>query len=117
MNCLCPEPIGNRHAPQHCEWRPIAETDDRYWVSDEGDVWGPYGLMSQHYGAWEFKQVAVKIKGRFVHRAVHRMVALAFIGPRTAPNQYVGFRDNNKDNCAAANLHWTSERGWAKYRN
>lgn len=118
MNCLCPEPIGHRDAPQHCEWRRIEFQDhldfnNRFWVSSDGDVWGPYGLMSQHLKS-DFKAVVFNVGKRQRSYYVHRLVARAFL-PDWRPNRFTNFVDGDKFNCRADNLEWriraTKEQG------
>jgi hypothetical protein len=108
MNCLCPEPIGHRDAPQTCEWRRITAPrfEGRYWVSSDGDVWGTTGLMAQSLKNG-FKAVCLSRTdgdgtGSF---HVHRLVARAFL-PDYAKGRQIRFHDGDKWNCRADNLRW-----------
>ncbi len=90
------------------EWRPVVGWEGRYWVSDRGRVRGRRrdngGLMSTHvregYVCVQFCRGA---KHRF--QRVHRLVALAFLGP-PASDQEVRHLDGNPSNNHLENLAW-----------
>lgn len=108
MNCICPEPIGHRDAPQHCEWRrvPLDWSAGRYWVSSDGDAWGPHGLLAQFLK--DTGRMAVTVytaTGQIRNVEVHRLVAAAFL-PDWRPFRQTRFADGNPLNCRADNIIW-----------
>lgn len=94
-------------------WRPIPGYEGRYCVSDLGNVMsmsymgtGLPGLLafSKSRGYLSIDLQTGPIKKRFV---VHRLVALAFIGPRPE-GQHINHIDGVKTNNAASNLEYVT---------
>ncbi len=70
------------------QWLPIPGYERTYMVSSEGRVWSKPrrrtkgGLLSVHVGKRGYPLVSLVQDGIQKTREVHRLVALAFIGPR-----------------------------------
>lgn len=96
-------------------WRPVAETGGQYEVSSTGRVrswvsrWGPRTspkVLKPTPAAHGYLQVCLP-SGK---KAVHRLVADAFIGP--CPDGYeVAHNDGNNQNNAAVNLRYATHSG------
>lgn len=76
--------------PSTERWRPIPGHEGRYEVSDQGRVRShipcrklpvPH-LLAATVGTNGYLRVGLAVNGRLLHRSVHGLVALAFIGPR-----------------------------------
>lgn len=100
-------------------WRMIAEFQD-YEVSENGDVRRrrsgrgtlagrvlcPYIEKKRGY-----QQVALCRDGRAFTVRVHRLVAIAFLGPPPFAGAEVAHGDGIGSNCHLSNLRWDSPRG------
>lgn len=103
------------------QWRKIPGVDERYEVSDLGRVrshanGGPWGkkcrqepmvlkacISTSGYPSVNLPNGPSKWKVFYVHR----LVALAFLGP-PKPGQEVAHNDGSRTNCAASNLRWAT---------
>ena len=87
------------------EFRPIAGLEDKYQVSDQGNVKSLRSgrLLKLTVMSGRSKYRVVCIGGRT--RYVHQLVAEAFHGPRPAGLLCL-HRDDDKANNCAANLYW-----------
>ena len=90
------------------EWRDIAGKEGRYQVSDQGRVRslmrGPR-LLKPCAGPSGYLQVTLTGQGRWATHLVHRLVAAAFLPPKTE-GQVVRHLDGDKKNCAKTNLKY-----------
>jgi len=84
------------------EWRPVAEFDG-YEVSSTGLVRGRSGVLILRTDRKGYLFAAFRTDGMNCKRAVARLVAQAFIGPRPA-GCVVRHMDGNKTNNTPANL-------------
>lgn len=64
------------------EWRTVPETEDLYAVSDDGQVRGPKGILTQHLDTDGYPMVFLRLPSGRKTRTVHRLVLSAFVGPR-----------------------------------
>lgn len=89
-----------------------------YAVSEDGRVWA-VGTNWRGYGEREIKptenghgylKVRLTIGGRRRNIPVHRIVALAFVGPKPSPAHEVCHVDGNRQNNAASNLRWGTRK-------
>lgn len=102
-------------APLHMqeEWRPAPEWEDWYEVSSRGRVRRVQGRNSgrllRHHLHQGYVFVGLCRPGCYVFRRVHRLVALAFLGP-CPPGMEVHHKDNNKANPCVSNLVYVSHR-------
>ena len=94
-------------------WKPIAEYEDLYEVSNYGRIrslCGRYGenkILKQCIGSKGYKLVTLCRKGKQKTVNVHRLVALAFVpNPDSLP--CVNHIDEDKNNNNASNLEWCS---------
>lgn len=101
------------------EWRPVAETNGRYEVSNLGRVRSTYfkngstefstlRLLSPTDNGHGYKIVSMIIDGKRRNRYVHRLVAEAFIpNPDNLP--VIDHIDCNKSNNNVDNLRWYTQ--------
>jgi hypothetical protein len=102
------------------EWRPLLGYEGLYEVSSLGRVRGmprPHAyprradrllyIGPNRPGPRGYLQVRLCRDGLEVTRKVHRLVAEAFLGPRSAPFE-VNHIDGDKTNNRASNLEWVS---------
>lgn len=106
------------------QWRPIAGLEDRYEVSDQGQVRSlprvtmrgnafqrvRGKLIAQRQSADGYKRVTLITPTGRVHKQVHRLVAEAFCDKRQGCN-VVNHIDNCPGNNWATNLEWTTPLG------
>lgn len=98
------------------QWRPVAGFEDRYLVSNYGRVMSVqtnHGAAKQYIisqaptGTVDYLYVKLFIKDKLHNRAVHRLVATAFVNnPGNKP--MVNHKDGNKRNNHASNLEWVT---------
>jgi hypothetical protein len=89
-------------------WAPVAEAP-LYEVS----TWGRVRLGDRLIESWPNKKgyhlVSLTIEGRDHLRYVHRLVLMAFVGPR--PGRLANHDDGRKGNNRLRNLGWTTPSG------
>lgn len=94
-------------------WRTVDGTDGKIEVSNYGRVKSllrgePYLLKTQH-DTKGYHRLRVTINRKKIGFKLHRIVAMAFIpNPNNLPQ--VNHIDGNKDNNAANNLEWCSNK-------
>ena len=90
-------------------WRHIKGFEDRYLVSDIGQVWSllRHRVLKPTIDKYGYEKVGLS-DGRKVHtRTVHRLVAQAFIpNPNNLPT--VNHINENKTDNRSVNLEWSS---------
>lgn len=95
-----------RAAPLSEEWRPVDDWP-HYEVSNTGRVRRVSGrvlkLSVNDKGYW---QAHLRDSGRERNAPVHRLVALAFIGPPPSPQHEVAHEDGDGRNARVDNLSW-----------
>jgi NUMOD4 motif-containing protein/HNH endonuclease len=111
-------------SPPHCddaeEWRPVPGYEGVYEVSDHGRVHSiarilrngrrMKGCMLKPWiNPWGYPVVGLRLDGAQIFRPVHRLVALAFLGP-TPEGQEVRHLDGDSSNCALTNLAYGTHR-------
>lgn len=90
---------------------PIKDFADCYMVSDDGRVWSVRnGIWMKPHANWAgYLSVFLKKgKGHVRRVAIHRLVALAFLGEPPYPTWQVDHIDNDKTNNSLENLQWLS---------
>lgn len=91
------------------EWRPVPGYEQTYLVSSLGRIQSlPRGttagrIMRQQVGQQGYPMVTLCQDAQVVHRKVHRLVALAFLGP-VPDGQEVRHKDGDCGNPQARNL-------------
>jgi hypothetical protein len=95
------------------QWSPIRRFP-AYSVSTFGRVKGPNGIKSQHV-ADGYLRVTLYRKGRAYFRAVHLLVAAAFLGPPPQRRRLVNHEDGNKLNPRLDNLNYVSHLGNSRH--
>lgn len=113
----------------HEEWRPIPGYQGAYEVSNLGRVRSveriiasvrrgkpfarrqPGKVMSPRVNRWGYSQISLgsrHLKGRCI--SVHKLVALAFIGPRPQPRAQINHKNGVKTDNRVENLEWVTAR-------
>lgn len=92
-------------------WKPIADYEGLYEISDLGQVRSLYHdecrIIKQSVGSRGYKLVSLCKDGKQKTVNVHRLVAIAFVpNPDSLP--CVNHIDEDKKNNAASNLEWCS---------
>jgi hypothetical protein len=101
-------------------WKPVAEYEGIYEVSNTGKVRGRHGELKPwlHNGKVPYKVIGLCKQGKSKKRFVHRLVALAFIdNPRNC--EQVNHIDGNYHNNSVENLEWctNAENTTHAYKN
>lgn len=97
------------------EWRPVPGFEFKYWASNLGRVWGPYGLLKpkaeiRRSGGREARRyVRLRFQGKRVHWQLAKAVALAFHG-EPVPGRMVCHRDGDSLNNLSDNLYWGTKQ-------
>ena len=95
-------------------WRPVVGWEDKYLVSDQGNVWGIRleRCLKQRWLDGRYKAVMLRKNRKQYTRKIHQLVAEAFIGPR--PDGLLCLhRDDDRTNNTPANLYWgTPQQNW-----
>lgn len=100
-------------------WKPVAGYEGRYEVSNMGNVrsiqdnHGRYRerpVAKNRSGTVDYLYVKLFIKDKMTNKAVHRLVAEAFV-PNPGQLPVVNHLDGNKRNNCADNLEWTTTSG------
>jgi hypothetical protein len=93
-----------------------------YFVDSNGVVWSAYDggqmhraakrrapiALRQYIGARRVPNVRLYLDGKGTTKSVHRLVALAFLGPSPCPGHHVRHLDGDSLNNRAKNLAWGS---------
>jgi hypothetical protein len=106
------------------EWRPVPfpEYAEIYEVSNLGRVrrvsisptnsWKAGRVLTPTVnGKWGHLRIALYRNNKQFCQYVHRMVALAFLGPAPSPLHEVAHDDGNPANNRASNLKWKTSAG------
>lgn len=91
-------------------WRllPFASRYRSYYVSKEGQIMNDLGvLLTPTQVANGYWRVSLGQNGRYF---VHRLVAIAWLGDKTAEGLEVDHIDGNKSNNALSNLQWITHQ-------
>lgn len=93
-------------------WKDVPGTNAEYQVSSEGRV------ASRKYGKWRvlrqcrdgngYFRVRAQTGGRRYTYKVHRLVALAFLGPPPTPAHEVNHKNGIKTDPRSENLEWVT---------
>ena len=114
-----PESAGARAVPEFNpsspRWRPVVGFEGLYKVSDHGAVvrvapghgTRPGRPLKWHEGWAGYPVVSLSKDGQSFKAFVHRLVALAFLGP-CPPGHEVNHRDGNKRNPLLPNLEYVT---------
>ncbi len=95
------------------EWKPVSGTQD-YEVSSMGRVRRKTRILKSWCDNSGYCVVGPKYQRKVKHKAVHRLVAEAFL-PSQAGMPIVNHLDGDKTNNSLTNLEWTDYRGNANH--
>lgn len=91
-------------------WKDIPDTD--YSVSDAGRVasrkFGKWRVMRSRGSACGYLVLGICRNGVITTKLVHRLVALAFLGPPPTTMHQVNHKDGDETNNRADNLEWVT---------
>lgn len=90
-------------------WRPIPDFEDRYSVSDSGQVWSllRHKVLKPMIDRYGYEKVVLCKDGKMFYRTVHRLVAQAFV-PNPDNLKTVNHINEDKTDNRAVNLEWLS---------
>ena len=88
-------------------WKVIPDTD--YIASEDGRI-ARLKILSTRKNDGGYLEAEIHIGGKVKKRLVHRLVALAHIGPPPTPKHEINHRDGVKGNNAASNLAWVTPK-------
>ncbi len=91
------------------EWRPVVGACSAHFISSQGRVRGPKGIMKAAVGLPGYKRVAIRYMDGYRQKRVHVLVAEAFIGPRPAKHD-VAHTDGNPLNNNVENLRYATRQ-------
>lgn len=88
-------------------WATVAGFE-RYEVSDRGDIRVGRRMLKPTIGKVGYPVVDLRMEGRRKMATVHRLVAIAFLGPAPSDRPQVNHKDGTKTNNDWRNLEWVS---------
>lgn len=90
-------------------WKPIADFEERYLVSDSGQVWSllRHRALKPTIDRYGYEKVVLSKNGKPFYRTVHRLVAHAFV-PNPNNLTTVNHINEDKTDNRAVNLEWLS---------
>ena len=90
-------------------WKPIKGFEERYLVSDSGQVWSllRHRALRPTIDRYGYEKVVLCKDGKMFYRTVHRLVAQAFI-PNPDNLTTVNHINEDKTDNRAVNLEWMS---------
>lgn len=90
-------------------WRPVVGFEERYLVSDSGQVWSllRHRALRPTIDRYGYEKVVLRKDGKTFYRTVHRLVAQAFI-PNPDNLKTVNHINEDKTDNRAVNLEWLS---------
>lgn len=90
-------------------WKPIADFEKRYLVSDSGQVWSllRHRALKPTIDRYGYEKVVLSKNGKSFYRTVHRLVAQAFV-PNPDNLTTVNHINEDKTDNRAVNLEWLS---------
>ena len=95
-------------------WRPMIDPKsglrvDGKKISSAGRIKSHTGRISTGFcGQSGYVYVNIKVKGHRRNELLHRLVAVAFLGPPPTPHTQINHKDGNKSNNIAANLEYAT---------
>lgn len=111
--------MANSHPTPHepaVEWRPVPDYP-AYEVSNDGRIrravdghatWRGRELTPSPMPRWGYLTVSLHKDGKQSLGKIHRLVALAFLGPPPSDRHHVAHFDGDKTNNILSNLRWAS---------
>ena len=105
------------------EWRPVAGWESLYEVSSLGRVRSKHGvwtikkdgIITANPGWNGYPSVGLHDGKRRSTNTVHKLVSIAFLGPKPTPKHEVDHINGNRTDPRACNLRWVTRKQNAKY--
>ena len=90
-------------------WKPIVGFEERYLVSDSGQVWSllRHRALKPTIDRYGYEKVVLSKDGKMFYRTIHRLVAQAFV-PNPDNLKTVNHINEDKTDNRAVNLEWLS---------
>lgn len=97
-------------------WRPVSGYDGLYEVSNQGRVRSFHKSIKNPEiprilapgNVRGYRQIVLRKDGKNASGLIHRLVAIAFIGPPPTPDHEINHKDFNKSNNVPENLEWVT---------
>lgn len=89
-------------------WRPIRGYQNRYWISEKGEVWSNVtsSLLAGTLDAAGYPSVCLRVRSVQKTYRVHRLVVQEFLGDREL---VVNHKDGDKTNNDLSNLEYCTQ--------
>lgn len=97
-------------------WRPVPGYEGLYEVSNQGRVRSFHKSIKNPEiprilapgNVRGYRQIVLRKDGKNASGLVHRLVAMAFIGPPPTPDHQINHKDFDKSNNVPENLEWVT---------
>lgn len=107
---------------QNEQWKPVDDTDNKYWISNQGRIKSfnkgfKARLLKPYKNQGGYERIDLIIKGRRQTKLIARLVAAAFLPLPHKLDMQLHHIDFNKNNNSANNLEWLTSAEHVKKHN